>query len=78
MPNRGTDRRIGLNVQYLAPHMKQLKNKNDSAMLVRGEDNYGHFDKDVAALTDLDPVAVEAHAALQNRYVAISSAKEAS
>ena len=59
MPNRSDDRRIGLNVQYVAPHVRQTKHDLDSAMLVRGEDRYGHFRADIAAATDFDPAAIE-------------------
>ena len=59
MPNQSDDRRIGLNVQYLAPHVRQTKHDLDSAMLVRGVDNYRHFREDQPALTDFDPAAVE-------------------
>ncbi|MDH3742068.1 MAG: phytanoyl-CoA dioxygenase family protein, partial [Hyphomicrobiales bacterium] len=75
MPNLGSDRRIGLNVQYLAPHMKQLKNEGDSALLVRGKDAYKHFEIDVPASIDLDPAAVAVQAALERRYQEIASAK---
>lgn len=59
MPNRSDDRRIGLNVQYLAPHVRQTKHDHDSAMLVRGEDRYGHFKVDTPAAKDFDPAAVQ-------------------
>ena len=41
MANKSDDRRIGLNVQYLAPHVKQTKHNLDTAMLVRGVDDMG-------------------------------------
>ena len=58
LPNRSDDRRIGLNVQYLAPHMRQTKHNMDSAILVRGEDRFAHFGRDLPAETDLEPVAM--------------------
>lgn len=58
MPNRSDDRRIGLNVQYLAPHVRQTKHDLDSVMLVRGEDTYGHFRRDVPATAEFAPDAV--------------------
>lgn len=76
MPNHSDDRRIGLNVQYFAPHMKQLKSDQDSAMLARGNDQYGHFDVDIAAKTDLEPAAIKTQAALERRYIENSAAKE--
>jgi ectoine hydroxylase-related dioxygenase (phytanoyl-CoA dioxygenase family) len=59
MPNRSDDRRIGLNVQFLAPHVRQTKHDLDSAILVRGEDRFGHFRKDTPASADFDPAAVK-------------------
>jgi len=72
MPNQSNDRRIGLNVQYLAPHVRQLKDDGDSAMLVRGEDRFHHYREDIAADTDLAPEAVARQAELQRRYEAIA------
>lgn len=57
-PNLSQDRRIGLNVQYLAPQVRQTKHTADSAVLVRGEDRYQHFGQDIVAQADLDPVAI--------------------
>ena len=58
MPNRSDDRRIGLNVQYLAPHIRQTKHDLDTAMLVRGEDRFGHFGRDIPAAADFEPDAM--------------------
>ena len=58
IPNRSDDRRIGLNVQYLAPHVRQTKHDLDTAMLVRGEDRFGHFGEDIAAAADFEPTAM--------------------
>ena len=69
MPNRSEDRRIGLNVQYLATHVRQMKHDKDSAMLVRGEDRYHHFRTDRPATSDLDPKALERQAELERLYV---------
>jgi len=66
--NTSDDRRIGLNVQYLATHMRQTKSAMDSAMLVRGGDSYGHFAADMPAVSDLDPVAVTRQKELQQNY----------
>lgn len=62
MPNRSKDRRIGLNVQYITPRMRQLVNPNETAILVRGKDHYGHYQPDLPASADLDPAAIAAHA----------------
>ena len=71
-PNESDDRRIALNVQYLATHMRQTKNATDSAMLVRGRDEFGHFTEDPAATSDLDPVAGARQKELQARYRSIA------
>lgn len=57
-PNRSDDRRIGLNVQYIAPHVRQLKHDHDSAMLVRGRDPFGHWQEDRPATADFEPAAL--------------------
>ncbi len=68
MPNQSADRRIGLNVQYIAPHVKQTKHDLDSAMLVRGEDTFGHFKADKPAHTDFAADALAEHVRLQALY----------
>lgn len=72
MPNHSSDRRIGLNVQYFAPHVQQTKHDVDSALLVRGVDRYQHFEVDVPAQNDLDPAALERQRVLEQRYVSIA------
>ena len=72
MPNQSADRRIGLNVQYLATHVRQTKHDMDTAMLVRGQDEYGHFESDRPATSDLDPAAIAHQAFLEGRYVRIA------
>ena len=69
MANESDDRRIGLNVQYLAPHVKQTKHNLDTAMLVRGVDKYGHFGLDIGAKTDLDPLALLKQKAMEELYI---------
>lgn len=68
MPNNSNDRRIGLNVQYIAPHVRQTKHDLDTAILVRGEDRYQHYGEDKPATTDFDPDAVRHHAEVQALY----------
>ena len=67
-PNRSSDRRIGLNFQYLATHVKQTKHNNDSAICVRGYDQYNNFKIDQLATKDLDPIAVEKFTILDELY----------
>ncbi len=42
-PNRSSDRRIGIAIRYISTRMTQAPGGNMAAMLVRGEDKYGHF-----------------------------------
>lgn len=57
-PNTSTDRRIGLNAQYLAPHVRQTKHNQDTALLVRGSDRYNHFGADRPAQGNFEPDAI--------------------
>ena len=57
-PNCSGDRRIGVNVQYIAPRLRQTKHNLDSAILVRGEDRFGHFGRDIPAAMDIEPSAM--------------------
>jgi hypothetical protein len=67
-PNRAADRRIGLAIRYISPHVAQLKG-SDSAMLVRGSDSHGNFDPEPEPRADLDPAAIAAHHDAVNRQL---------
>lgn len=60
-PNCSDDRRIGLAIRYVAPHVKQVTGVPDSAMLVRGEDKYGNFEAETPPKADMHPDAVALH-----------------
>lgn len=68
MPNKSNERRIGLNVQYLATHVRQTKHKNDTAILLRGQDRFNHFSKDIPAKSDLEPQAMKRQEELEKLY----------
>jgi ectoine hydroxylase-related dioxygenase (phytanoyl-CoA dioxygenase family) len=70
MPNRSDDRRIGLNAQFIAPHVRQTKHDMDTAMLVRGEDRFGHFGHDVPATGDFESGALQRWHELNDLHVA--------
>ena len=61
-PNRSDDRRIGVALRYIAPHVRQLNGERDSAMLVRGEDRFGNFIHEKPPKQDMDADALEEHA----------------
>lgn len=69
MPNNSNDRRIGLNIQYLASHVRQTKHDHDTAMLVRGTDTFNYFGIDLPAECDLDPVALARQEELERMHV---------
>jgi ectoine hydroxylase-related dioxygenase (phytanoyl-CoA dioxygenase family) len=69
-PNRSHDRRIGFNAQYLAPWVKQTVGDWDSALLVRGEDRYEHFEHEVAASSSFDPADVARQQGISARRAA--------
>jgi ectoine hydroxylase-related dioxygenase (phytanoyl-CoA dioxygenase family) len=66
--NRGADRRIGLAIRYIPTSVRQTKVR-DSAMLVRGQDKYHHFDPEPRPKADLDEAALAAHADAMGRQV---------
>src|SRR5262249_58518654 len=57
--NRSDDRRIGFSIRYIPTYVRQTKVR-DSAMLVRGTDNYHHFDPEPRPKADLDEAALAA------------------
>jgi non-haem Fe2+, alpha-ketoglutarate-dependent halogenase len=61
-PNRSDDRRIGVAVRYIAPHVRQIYADRDSAWLVRGEDRYGHFIHETPPQRDMDSATEAEHA----------------
>ena len=52
--NHSDDRRIGIAFFYMPAHTRSTMARR-SAMLVAGEDKYGHWDRDIEPQMDLDP-----------------------
>ena len=76
MPNKSNDRRIGFNIQYIATHVKQIKNDTDTAICVRGVDNYNNFGVDIPAISDeLNPATVTKQKELNKKYKSIVSSR---
>ena len=59
--NTSDARRTGFAIRYIPPHLRQVNGPRDCAMLVRGEDRYGHFEHEPGPAADLDPQAVAWH-----------------
>ncbi|MGE0628407.1 MAG: phytanoyl-CoA dioxygenase family protein [Hyphomicrobiaceae bacterium] len=57
-PNTTGDRRIGLSIHYVAPYVRETNFPGASAMLLRGEDRYGHWKPDLRPKQDFDPDCV--------------------
>jgi ectoine hydroxylase-related dioxygenase (phytanoyl-CoA dioxygenase family) len=60
-PNRSDDRRIGVAIRYIAPHVRQINGEGDSAMLVRGTDRHGNFIHEARPAADMDAAARAEH-----------------
>jgi len=60
--NDNDDRRMGLGISFIPTHVKPLGSVRPSALLVRGEDRYGHFLPEHRLGTPMSPQAQAAHA----------------
>ncbi|NVK32474.1 MAG: phytanoyl-CoA dioxygenase family protein [Gammaproteobacteria bacterium] len=72
MPNQSDDRRIGLNVQYIATDVKQLKSDSDTALLIRGEDRFGYYLTDPAPEGEYTATDIARQDRLRAQYEAIA------
>lgn len=70
--NRAEDWRIGLAIRYIPTRLRQLSPIRDTAMLVRGEDRFGHFELERRPRADFDPEAVAYQAAVLERLNGIA------
>ncbi len=67
-PNRSGQRRVGIGVSYIPTHCRLVNDVRVTATLVRGRDEYGHFDLDPAPVHDFDAVARNVHAMAVERF----------
>ena len=61
-PNRSPARRIGIGVSYIPAHVRHVSPVRLSASLVRGRDEYGHFDPEPCPGPGGEEAAAAAHA----------------
>ena len=61
LPNRSQDRRIGLNVQYVAPSVNTTNSIKVPSILLRGEDTYGDFVDEIPASGEANTESVTRH-----------------
>ncbi len=67
-PNRTNQRRIGIGVSYIPTHCRLMNDVRVTAALVRGRDEYGHFDLEPRPTGDFDAGSRAAHAEAVDRF----------
>ena len=67
-PNRAPHRRIGIGLNYIPPHVRVNGSVRPCAMLVRGEDKYGHFELIEPAATERDAASLAVHQRVSDQY----------
>ena len=67
-PNGADYRRIGLGFNYIPAHVRTVGSVRMAAMLVRGEDRWGHFDLVEPPGGECSPEALALHDAIVGRY----------
>lgn len=60
-PNASDDRRIGLSIRYIPTHIRQVAGFHDTVALVRGVDEYGHYEHEPRPPADFDPEMLAIH-----------------
>ncbi|MEO8740093.1 MAG: phytanoyl-CoA dioxygenase family protein [Casimicrobiaceae bacterium] len=68
--NPSNDRRIGFAIRYIPTSVAQVAGR-DSATLVRGSDEFHHFDLEPRPITDMDPEFVALHKEITERNAQI-------
>jgi non-heme Fe2+,alpha-ketoglutarate-dependent halogenase len=67
-PNNASHRRVGIGLNYAPTHVRLDGPVRCRAMLVRGEDRFGHFDLIEPPGGERDPAALAAHQDVSDRY----------
>jgi len=67
-PNRAAHRRIGVGINYIPTHIRVDGPVRLQAMLVRGQDSFGHFDLIDPPAAERDAAALAAHQEVTDRY----------
>lgn len=65
--NGTSSRRLGFQVNYIPTHVRSTIGRR-TALLVRGVDEYNHWDADPVPRFDLDPIGIEANARETEAY----------
>ena len=67
-PNNASHRRVGIGLNYVPTHVRVDSPVRLKAMLVRGEDRYGHFDLVDPPSAERDAAALAVHQQVSDRY----------
>lgn len=70
-PNRAAEPRIGFAIRYISTDVSQTAGERESALLVRGEDRYRHFDAEQSPESEMHPAAVRRHGEIIDRQLRI-------
>jgi non-haem Fe2+, alpha-ketoglutarate-dependent halogenase len=70
-PNQSDQPRVGYAIRYVPTHVRQMSPIQDCALLVRGRDDYSHFEHEQSPRAELHPEAVARHAASIDRQLRI-------
>jgi len=70
-PNKSDHPRVGFAIRYVPTHVRQTAGDRDSAILVRGIDEYHHFEHETAPDAEFSDVALEQHKQVIDRQLAI-------
>lgn len=67
-PNNASHRRVGIGLNYIPAHVRVEGPVRPCAMLVRGEDRYGHFELVEPPKAERDAAALAVHQKVSERY----------
>lgn len=70
-PNKSDHPRVGFAIRYVPTHVRQTAGQRDSAILVRGIDEFHHFDHETAPDADFSDKAIEQHKQVVDRQLEI-------
>lgn len=71
--NRADDRRMGFGISFIPTSVRPTGHAIPSALLVRGEDRYGHFQQETRLSEALSPAARAAHKLGCDRFTALQN-----
>lgn len=66
--NQSAETRVGIGISYIPAHVRHVTETRMSASLVRGVDQYRHFDPEPAPEGENSPAAIAAHADAMRRF----------